>query len=41
MRRTERPMLSLPRPLLLAFVLLLVAQTVHHHIDRERLENGF
>jgi hypothetical protein len=41
MRRTERPMLSLPRPLLLAFVLLLVAQTVHHHIDRERLETEY
>jgi hypothetical protein len=34
-------MLSLPRPLLLAFVLLLVAQTVHHHFDRERLESRY
>ena len=41
MRRSERPMLSLPRPLLLAFVLLLVAQTVHHHFDRERLESSY
>jgi hypothetical protein len=41
MRRTERPMLSLPRALLLAFVLLLVGQIVHHHIDRERLENQY
>jgi hypothetical protein len=41
MRRTERPMLSLPRPLLLAFGLLLLAQIVHHHIERERLETGY
>jgi len=40
-RRTERPMLSLPRPLLFALVLLLVAQTVHHHIDRQRLETRY
>jgi hypothetical protein len=41
MRRTERPMLSLPRPLLLAFALLLFAQTVHHHIDRQGLESRY
>ena len=41
MRRTERPMLSLPRPLLLAFVLLLLAQTVHHHFDRQGLESRY
>jgi hypothetical protein len=41
MHRTERPMLSLPRPLLLAFVLLLLAQTVHHHIDRQGLESRY
>jgi hypothetical protein len=41
MRRSERPLLSLPRPLLLAFVLLLVAQAVHHHFDRERLESSY
>ena len=34
-------MLSLPRPLLLAFVLLLVVQTVHHHIDRQGLESRY
>ena len=34
-------MLSLPRPLLLALVLLLVAQIVHHHIDRQRLETRY
>jgi len=38
MRRTERPLLSLPRPLLLAFMLLLLAQIVFHHFDRERLQ---
>ncbi len=38
MRRTERPLLSLPRPLLLSFALLLLAQTVFHHFDRERLQ---
>ena len=41
MRRTERPMASLPRPLLLAFVLLFVAQIIHHHFDRERLESSY
>ena len=41
MRRGERPLLSLPRPLLLAFGLLLLFQTVHHHFDRERLQNTY
>jgi hypothetical protein len=40
-RRTERPMLSLPRPLLLALVLLLIAQTIHHHLDRQGLESRY
>jgi len=31
MRRTERPLLSLPRPLLIGFVLLLLAQLGAHH----------
>jgi hypothetical protein len=38
MRRTERPMLSLPRPLLLAFLLLLLAQLGGHYFGQERLE---
>ena len=38
MRRTERPMFSLPRPLLLAFLLLLLAQLGVHHFGQERLE---
>jgi hypothetical protein len=37
-RRTERPMLSLPRPLLLAFVVLLLAQIIYHHMNQERVE---
>ena len=41
MRRSERPMLALPRPLLWAFVLLLCAQLLHHHLDRERLQAGY
>ena len=41
MRRTERPMASLPRPLLLAFMLLLLAQIVHHHVDDERFERHY
>jgi len=40
-RRSERPMLSLPRPLLLAFLLLLLAQVAHHHLDRERYESVY
>ena len=38
MRRTERPMLSLPRPLLLTFVVLLLAQIIYHHMNQERVE---
>jgi hypothetical protein len=37
MHRSERPMLSLPRPLLWAFALLLCAQLLHHHLARESL----
>ncbi len=38
MRRSERPLLSLPRALLAGFMLLLMIQAVHHHNDRERWE---
>jgi len=38
MRRSERPLLSLPRPLLLGFLLLLALQALHHHIDRRSIE---
>jgi hypothetical protein len=38
MRRGERPMRMLPRPLLIGFALLLLAQIVFHHLSRERLE---
>jgi len=41
MRRSERPILSLPRPLLWAFVLLLGAQLLHHHLERERLQTDY
>lgn len=41
MRRTERPMVSLPRPLLLAFTLLLLAQIIHHHVDDGRSERRY
>ena len=38
MRRGERPMLQLPRPLLLGFAVLLLAQLAHHQLARERIE---
>jgi hypothetical protein len=41
MRRGERPMRMLPRPLLLGFALLLLAQIVFHHSNRERLEASY
>ncbi len=34
-------MLSLPRPLLLAFVLALIMQVFHHHHGRERVEAAY
>jgi hypothetical protein len=37
-RRSERPLLSLPRPLLLAFLLLLGLQAIHHHVDQRSIE---
>ena len=38
MRRGERPLNSLPRPLLLGFVLLLAAQVFYHHFASLRFE---
>lgn len=38
MRRGERPLISLPRPLLLGFVLLLAVQVFHHHVANLRFE---
>lgn len=38
MRRGERPMRMLPKPLLLGFALLLLVQVAYHHAGRERLE---
>ncbi|MCP4983631.1 MAG: hypothetical protein GY935_24400 [Gammaproteobacteria bacterium] len=41
MRRGERPMLALPRPVLLGFVLLFAAQVFHHHLDQQRFESSY
>jgi hypothetical protein len=38
MRRGERSLLQLPRPLLLAFVILLVCQLAYHHRAQRQLE---
>ena len=38
MRRGERPLLQLPRPLLLGFALLFLAQVGVHHLARQRVE---
>jgi len=40
-RRSERPLLSLPRPLLFAFLLLLGLQALHHHFDQRSLETRY
>lgn len=41
MRRAERPIGQLPRPLLAAFVLLLGAQLVHHHVNQRALAASY
>jgi hypothetical protein len=41
MRRGERPLLTLPRPLLFGFLLLFSAQLVFHHADRIRLQTSY
>lgn len=41
MRRSERSLLSLPRPLLAGFTLLLAAQIFHHHIAQQRFEANY
>ncbi len=38
MRRGERSVAQLPRPLLVAFLLLLGLQLLHHHLDRREFE---
>jgi len=40
-RRSERPLLSLPRPLLCAFLLLLGLQVFYHHVDRQRIGSAY
>ena len=41
MRRAERPVLSLPRPLLLAFLALMGIQILYHHVNQLRFETGY
>ena len=41
MRRGERPLASLPRPLVLGFMLLLAAQVLHHHVANLRFEADY
>ena len=41
MRRSERPMLLLPRPLLLGFVILFAFQVIYHHISRVQFETSY
>ena len=41
MRRGERPLLQLPWPLMLAFVILLVSQLAYHHHARRQLEASY
>lgn len=41
MRRAERPVLSLPRPLLLAFLVLMGLQLLFHHSSRLRFESSY
>jgi hypothetical protein len=41
MRRGERPLLQLPRPLLVAFVVLLACQLAYHHRAQQRLDAAY
>lgn len=41
MRRGERPLLQMPRPLLLAFVVLLGCQLAYHHRAQQRLDLAY
>ncbi len=41
MRRGERPIGLLPRPLLIGFVLLLLSQAIYHHAERERFDASY
>ncbi len=41
MRRGERPIISLPRPLLLGFLLLFAAQVFYHHFASLRFESDY
>jgi hypothetical protein len=41
MRRGERPLLQLPRPLLIAFVILLLCQLAYHHHSQQQIEAAY
>ena len=41
MRRGERPMLSLPRPLVLGFLVLFAAQLLYHHAGRAQMTANY
>lgn len=41
MRRGERPLLQLPRPLLLGFLVLFAAQLASHHYGRTLFDSGY
>jgi hypothetical protein len=41
MRRGERPVLTLPRPLLFGFLVLFIGQLIFHHADRIRFEASY
>ena len=41
MRRAERPVLSLPGPLLLAFLVLLGLQVLYHHVSQLSFESSY
>lgn len=41
MRRAERPVLTLPGPLLLAFLALLGVQILYHHLNQLRFETAY
>lgn len=41
MRRGERPMLLLPRPLLLGFLVLFGCQLIYHHVSRTQISANY
>ena len=41
MRRGERPLLLLPRPLLLGFLALFACQLFYHHVNRAQMATNY